>query len=279
MPSGKSFQILKPKQFTNQVLPVEFKSAKFSSFTRKLHRWGFMRHYRGEDAGAYFRKDFQKGRVDLVEEMTCYKGPENVEVAPSPKKYKTARKKPAVVRMPPGRRSPLTPSSPPKLFPRAPQLSSLARSNIPAASSLVQTFAAPIIPTQVDFDAAIERDVARRLRSSYAAPNGGQLLAIQLEQQRLKTTLALHRQIQQHQKLCQLQQQQQLPYAAYALQNQTCPPMATLLLRTASRGTTSSTLPQAAPKIKLDTLPRVGYAARSNLPPPSENIQGAKTAQ
>jgi len=65
--------ILQPKDFVAKVLPDEFKSAKYSSFTRKLHRWGFMRHYRGPDAGAFFHKHFQKGRLDLVEKMSCYK--------------------------------------------------------------------------------------------------------------------------------------------------------------------------------------------------------------
>lgn len=55
------------------ILPDHFKSAKFSSFTRKLHRWGFMRHYRGEDSGAFYHDDFQKDRLDLVEQMTCHK--------------------------------------------------------------------------------------------------------------------------------------------------------------------------------------------------------------
>jgi HSF-type DNA-binding len=73
LPSGKSFVIHKPKVFTIQILPGHFKSAKYSSFTRKLHRWGFMRHYRGEEAGAFFHDDFQCGRLDLVEKMTCCK--------------------------------------------------------------------------------------------------------------------------------------------------------------------------------------------------------------
>lgn len=72
MPSGKSFMIHKPKLFAVQVLPFEFKQAKHSSFTRKLHRWGFMRHYRGDEAGAFFHKDFQAGRLDLAEKMSCY---------------------------------------------------------------------------------------------------------------------------------------------------------------------------------------------------------------
>jgi HSF-type DNA-binding len=73
MPSGKSFNILKPKAFVVDILPQHFKTAKYSSFTRKLHRWGFMRHYRGEEAGAFYHKDFQRARLDLVEEMTCHK--------------------------------------------------------------------------------------------------------------------------------------------------------------------------------------------------------------
>ena len=81
-PSGKAFMILQPKLFVAKILPDEFKSAKYSSFTRKLHRWGFMRHYRGPDAGAFFHKHFQKGRLDLVEKMSCYK-----PVAPSKPSY------------------------------------------------------------------------------------------------------------------------------------------------------------------------------------------------
>jgi hypothetical protein len=73
MPSGRSFSILKPKLFATEILPDHFKSAKYSSFTRKMHRWGFMRHYRGEESGAFYHKDFQKDRLDLVEKMACQK--------------------------------------------------------------------------------------------------------------------------------------------------------------------------------------------------------------
>lgn len=72
-PSGKAFNILQPKAFVASILPDHFKSAKYSSFTRKLHRWGFMRHYRGPEAGAFFHKHFRRGRMDLVEKMSCYK--------------------------------------------------------------------------------------------------------------------------------------------------------------------------------------------------------------
>jgi hypothetical protein len=73
MPSGKSFSIIEPKAFVADILPEHFKSAKYASFTRKLHRWGFMRHYRGEEAGGFYHKMFRKDRLDLVELMTCHK--------------------------------------------------------------------------------------------------------------------------------------------------------------------------------------------------------------
>jgi HSF-type DNA-binding len=71
-PSGKAFTIEKPKLFASEILPQHFKTAKYSSFTRKLHRWGFMRHYRGSETGSFFHKNFMKGRLDLIEKVTCY---------------------------------------------------------------------------------------------------------------------------------------------------------------------------------------------------------------
>jgi HSF-type DNA-binding len=73
LPDGKSFTIIRPKAFVAEILPDIFKSAKYSSFTRKLHRWGFQRHLRGEHAGAFYHKHFIRGRLDLVERMTCHK--------------------------------------------------------------------------------------------------------------------------------------------------------------------------------------------------------------
>ena len=70
-PSGKAFHIIKPKAFATEVLPIFFKTSKYSSFTRKLHRWGFSRHFRGEDSGAYYHELFQRGRLDLAEKMAC----------------------------------------------------------------------------------------------------------------------------------------------------------------------------------------------------------------
>jgi len=72
-PDGTSFSILRPKTFATDILPQYFKEAKYSSFTRKLHRWGFQRHLRGPDTGAFYHKNFQRGRLDLLDLMTCYK--------------------------------------------------------------------------------------------------------------------------------------------------------------------------------------------------------------
>jgi hypothetical protein len=70
-PSGLTFDILKPRAFTKEVLPVHFKTAKYSSFIRKLHRWGFAKHYRDhrEETGTFCHKNFQSGRLDLAETM------------------------------------------------------------------------------------------------------------------------------------------------------------------------------------------------------------------
>jgi HSF-type DNA-binding len=73
LPSGKAFVVHKPKVFASTIMPEHFKSAKYSSFTRKLHRWGFARQYRGEETGAFFHVDFQRDRLDLVEKMACNK--------------------------------------------------------------------------------------------------------------------------------------------------------------------------------------------------------------
>jgi len=100
MPSGKSFNILKPKLFVANILPEDFKTAKYSSFTRKLHRWGFMRHYRGEEAGAFYHKDFQRGRLEMVEEMTCHKAdpPKSTHLITAAVAQKKALVKPAPLR-------------------------------------------------------------------------------------------------------------------------------------------------------------------------------------
>jgi len=67
MPNGKTFIILRPKAFVNKVLPNNFKSVQYTSFTRKLLRWGFSRCEDG--TGEFSHPNFQRGRFDLVEKM------------------------------------------------------------------------------------------------------------------------------------------------------------------------------------------------------------------
>uniref|UniRef100_A0A7S4JSM2 HSF-type DNA-binding domain-containing protein n=1 Tax=Odontella aurita TaxID=265563 RepID=A0A7S4JSM2_9STRA len=71
LPHGKGFIIYQKKRFANEVLPSYFKQAKFTSFTRKLNRWGFQRVSRGAETGAYFHQYFQRGNPRLCMQMCC----------------------------------------------------------------------------------------------------------------------------------------------------------------------------------------------------------------
>lgn len=69
MPNGRSFVIIRPRSFVQEILPKHFKSAQYASFTRKLTRWGFLKCEDG--TGEFFHPQFRKGRVDLAEKITC----------------------------------------------------------------------------------------------------------------------------------------------------------------------------------------------------------------
>lgn len=71
LPHGKGFIIYKKKKFASDVLPNHFKQSKYTSFTRKLNRWGFTRVTRGPETGAYYHKFFQRGDVRLCMQMSC----------------------------------------------------------------------------------------------------------------------------------------------------------------------------------------------------------------
>ena len=53
LPHGQSFIIFDRKKFTQYVLPCYFTETKYTSFTRKLLRWGFIRMRKGVETGAY----------------------------------------------------------------------------------------------------------------------------------------------------------------------------------------------------------------------------------
>lgn len=163
-PSGKAFTIVNPKAFTADILPEHFKSAKFSSFTRKLHRWGFNRHYRGDESGAFYHKDFQKDRLDLVEQMTCKAETPSQSLAAISKLAPTFKKpaqKPSMTSIPKAE-SLLRPSD---SVLRAVVQSSM-HSVVPEHSLPIP---APLNPAPANMvashlDAAIEAEVTRRLQ-------------------------------------------------------------------------------------------------------------------
>jgi len=71
MPHGRGFMIYQKTSFANEIMPKFFKQSKFTSFTRKLNRWGFSRVSRGPEAGAYYHEHFLKGQPRLLMQMCC----------------------------------------------------------------------------------------------------------------------------------------------------------------------------------------------------------------
>jgi len=79
LPHGRSFVIIRPDIFTQQVLPKYLPpidtraSTKYPSFTRKLNRWGFRQATRGPDTGAFHHPLFRRDKPELCLEMVCQK--------------------------------------------------------------------------------------------------------------------------------------------------------------------------------------------------------------
>lgn len=72
LPDGKSFVVRHPDDFTRKVLPKFFKATKFSSFTRKLYRWGFRQVNRGigpDDPIIFGNECFQRNDAELMTKM------------------------------------------------------------------------------------------------------------------------------------------------------------------------------------------------------------------
>jgi len=72
LPDGKSFIIRDMDTFTKEVVPKYFKATKFSSFTRKLYRWGFRQINRGighDDPVIFGNEYFQKDHPELMTKM------------------------------------------------------------------------------------------------------------------------------------------------------------------------------------------------------------------
>lgn len=72
LPDGKTFIIRDPDEFTRKVLLNFFKATKFSSFTRKLYRWGFRQVNRGigpDDPIIFGNECFQRDDEELMKNM------------------------------------------------------------------------------------------------------------------------------------------------------------------------------------------------------------------
>mmetsp|Transcript_14380 Transcript_14380/g.26133 ORF Transcript_14380/g.26133 Transcript_14380/m.26133 type:complete len:753 (+) Transcript_14380:98-2356(+) len=69
LPHGEGFIIHDKQRFSSMMLPRYFDGAKFTSFTRRLKRWSFVRVPRGPELGAYYNKNFMRDQPELVQKM------------------------------------------------------------------------------------------------------------------------------------------------------------------------------------------------------------------
>jgi len=265
---------LKPKQFVADILPTHFKSAKYSSFTRKLHRWGFMRHYRGEEAGAYYHELFVRDRLDMVEQMTCHKQEPPIKAKVVAHQYKAAAA--LVIAVP--KRAPIVASAPtPALATRqslAAATADLSLHSRNMASMPPLAIAGSLTDVEagrVDLNAAIELEVARRLKerleSAAFSRQAHFALMEQQQQQQQQQQFRLQQQL-------QAQQQQALENVRMLL-SQTSAPQPQLNHLQSPR-----VMELAQLYNKLKAQPQQQYMAFGNTPMslPETNIQGAKTA-
>ncbi|KAG7351991.1 HSF-type DNA-binding protein [Nitzschia inconspicua] len=71
LPDGKSFVVVSPDRFCCDVLSKVFKEAKYASFVRKLHRWGFVRLTSGTGTDCFHHPQFQKNEIELANSIRC----------------------------------------------------------------------------------------------------------------------------------------------------------------------------------------------------------------
>jgi hypothetical protein len=71
LPDGKSFVIVNPDMFCEEVLSKVFKESKYASFVRKLHRWGFVRLTSGTGTDCFHHPMFQRNRREMCAKITC----------------------------------------------------------------------------------------------------------------------------------------------------------------------------------------------------------------
>lgn len=86
LPHGRSFVILRPDVLATRVLPLYFtpdgaKSGhvRYTSFTRKLNRWGFRQIAHGPDAGAFYHELFRRDDPEACRGMGCAKSRKSIK--------------------------------------------------------------------------------------------------------------------------------------------------------------------------------------------------------
>mmetsp|Transcript_13825 Transcript_13825/g.19341 ORF Transcript_13825/g.19341 Transcript_13825/m.19341 type:complete len:150 (+) Transcript_13825:120-569(+) len=65
LPNGRAFVIISPSKLVSTVIPLFFKKVKYSSFLRKLARWGFQRNGSEKESGSFYHKNFQRDNEEL----------------------------------------------------------------------------------------------------------------------------------------------------------------------------------------------------------------------
>mmetsp|Transcript_26008 Transcript_26008/g.48478 ORF Transcript_26008/g.48478 Transcript_26008/m.48478 type:complete len:336 (+) Transcript_26008:99-1106(+) len=72
LPHGRAFIIRNRKIFAEKIMPRFFpRKSKYSSFTRKLNRWNFVRVSSGPELGAYYHEFFLRDKPHLAAQMFC----------------------------------------------------------------------------------------------------------------------------------------------------------------------------------------------------------------
>lgn len=69
MPNGKSWRILRPAAFEDEVLPSYFPGIKYSSFKRQVNAWGFKRITEGFYQNSYYHDMFVRDEPDLMKNI------------------------------------------------------------------------------------------------------------------------------------------------------------------------------------------------------------------
>lgn len=73
LPDGTAFIIFEPEVFANEVLPQFLPKCRYTSFTRKLNRWGFKQLTKGPERGAFRHELFRRDDPLLCKHMTSGK--------------------------------------------------------------------------------------------------------------------------------------------------------------------------------------------------------------